>query len=380
MSINSIQKTLRLAIAAVAIIAAAPAIIFAQGETFTDCDAWTAAICGNIIDDDFESVVGFPDNPIPEPGTGRFSDPVPNPQSLVWGDVSQSFTPELVFFSGQEEMGGICSGFLFDNSFEDGADGRPIVFTPNTDVMGPLEGVCFSYFSQFPDIDIAFNAYDGDTIVASIPLPANAIDDEGIPIAATFGWRNTEGLNVTRFEFAVTSVVLGRPAGFVGDGQLAFGDGCDPPEATCFEQLGMVEADLDAFLDTLSGDDAYFAQGALDLVQYMQNDFFWEQPSQNRLSRYGGSLFIGAAYSVLYLEWVDDPEADVLIDELIAVLECIVDHEIAYAIENGGSQSFIDRAEDFALLAEIIDDDFDNEVIASLAYRIAWHNAYYATQ
>ena len=375
----SLNTTLRLAIVAVAVVAA-PAMIFAQGETFTDCDAWTAAICGNIVDDDTESLVDFEGNQIP--ATEPFGDIIPSPQSLVWGELSQAGTQGgISFFAGQEANGGICSGFIFDDANDDINEGRAIVFTPDIDALGPLEGVCFDYFVDTPGAIIVFNAFDGDTLVASIPLPATDLDDDGNFVSSVFGWQNTAGLNVTRFEFAVDGGdLIGLPAGFVGDGQLAFGDGCDPPEATCFEQLGDVEANLAALVDTLSGDDAYFAACALDCVRWMQHDCFWEQPSGNRLSRYGGSLFVGAAYTILYLEWVDDPQADVLIDDLIGVLECIVDNEIAYAIANGGSQSFIDRAEDFAELGEIIDDDFENEVVASLAYRLAWIHAYYSTQ
>ena len=94
---------------------------------------------------------------------------------------------------------------------------------------------------------------------------------------------------------------------------------------------------------------------------------------------YGGSLFIGGAYTVAYLERVDDPQSDVLIDQLLDVLECIVDREIDYAIANDGHACLLERAEDFANLAEIIDEDFDNQVVATLAYKLAWLNAYYST-
>ena len=155
-----------------------------------------------------------------------------------------------------------------------------------------------------------------------------------------------------------------------------------PEPATCFEMLTDVRIDVDALLATVDPDssDAYFLDSAAGCLEWMQDDVFWEQPSANRLSRYGGSLFVGAAYTVLYLERVDDPAADIIIDGLLDVLECIVDNEIAYAIENDGHDCFIENAEYFADLAAIIDDDFDNEFVATLAYRLAWLNAFYSTE
>jgi len=376
MSVNPTYKILRLALSAVAILAVAPTMIFAQGETFTDCDAWEAAVCGNVLDDDFESFVGFDGNPV----TSSFGG-IPTPQSLVWGEVSQEGnSPDAVSHFNSPTFP-IPRGIFIDDAASGGVNGRSAVFTPDTAALGQLEGVCFNYMTPNLDATIFFKAYDGGTLVASIPL-TNATDDDGEAIPSTFGWQNTDGLNVTRFEFTIerSATATSTPTGLVGDGQLSFGDGCEPPAVSCFDQLAAVEANLEAYVDTLSGSDAYFAQGSLNCINWMQNDCFWAQPSENRLSQYGGSMFIGAAYSVCYLEWVDTPEADALIDELVLVLECIVDHEIAYAIANGGSQCYIDRAEDYAELGEIIDEDFDNEVIATLAYRLAWLNAYYATQ
>ncbi|QEG25016.1 hypothetical protein [Mariniblastus fucicola] len=373
MSLHTFLNPFRVAATAMAVFAAAPALIFAQGETFTDCDAWAAAVCGSVLDDDFESFVDFDGNQI----SANFFGPVPSPQSLVWGEVSQDGNDPAAVSVFRSETSPFSAGTFFD----DAGDGRPAVFTPNTTALGPLEGICFKYLSTESDATVSFNAYDGETLVASIPLP-NATDAAGAAVPSTFGWQNTEGLNVTRFEFAIERSATGTvsPTGIVGDGQLSFGDGCDPSPVSCFDQLALVEASLESYVATLTDCEAYYAQGSLDCVNWMQNDCFWEQPSGNRLSRYGGSMFIGAAYAVCYLEWVDTPEADLLIDELVAVLECIVDHEIAYAIENGGSQCFIDRAEDYAELGSIIDEDFDNEVVATLAYRLAWLHAYYATQ
>ena len=164
----------------------------------------------------------------------------------------------------------------------------------------------------------------------------------------------------------------------ITDAQFVFSD-VEPPVETCFDLLTNVKLEVAALLETSEGHDAAYLQGALSCIQWSQHDCFWEQPSGDRLSIYGSSVFIGAAYTVSYLERVNDPQADVIIDDLLDVLECLVDNEIEYAIANGGRESFIERAVDFAELGEIIDDDFDNQVVATLAYKLAWVHAYYST-
>ena len=351
---------LRMAIVGVAVLSIS-SITFAQGEVFTDCDAWTAAVCGEIIDDDFESLVDLNGDLLTEDqlsfGTGN--------QVLSWASVTSPETTDLNIF---RENG-------TNNLFTDNRS--PLVFDLNADLL-PFEGFCFDYAS---DGEVTFSGFAGDTLVVTETMPATGVD---FSFVENFGWRDTEGLGITRIEISVAVTAEGETSTIVfGNGQVSFGEICDPepePEPpTCFEMLGDVKTNTQALLPSLSGDDLYFAESALDCIWWMRSDSFWEQPSGNRLTRYGGTLFVGAAYTILYLEWVDDPAADVLIDELTEVLECIVDNEILYAIENDGDQCFIDRAEDFSELGDIIDDDFDNEVIATLAYRLAWLNAFYAT-
>lgn len=150
-------------------------------------------------------------------------------------------------------------------------------------------------------------------------------------------------------------------------------------EPSCFELLADVQSEIELLLDSSSGENARKLSTALGCIEWIQEDVFWEQPSNDRLSRYGGTFFIGSALIVKYLEAVHDPQADVIIDQFLVVLECIVDNEIAFAIENGGNPNFIDRAEDLADLALLIDEELDSEFIATLAYRLAWLNAYQAT-
>jgi hypothetical protein len=251
-------------------------------------------------------------------------------------------------------------------------EGAPIAHNLNP-ALGILEGFCFRYANLSADIRV----YDGDTVVDSFTTVPGQFS---VDAPETFiCWENTNGVNVTRVEVETRSGQADvNSALFIIDGEFRFE--CDPePTATCFSQLADVQAGVAALLADADDSDAYWAEGALDCIEWMQDDIFWD-PSGDRLTQYGGTMFIGAAYTVCYLEYVDDPAADLLIDELLAVLECIVDNEIAYAIENGGNSCYIENAEHFANLGEIIDEDFDNQVVATLAYRLAWLHAYYATQ
>jgi len=130
----------------------------------------------------------------------------------------------------------------------------------------------------------------------------------------------------------------------------------------------------------LSGADAENALEAVAFLEWIDDDVFWEQPTGERLSQYGAFVFYGSAYAIRALERIDDPAAEMFVEEVLDMLEEITDYEIAYAVENDGRTRFINRAEFFADMASIIDEDIDNDFIASLAYRIAWANAYYATQ
>ena len=335
-------------------------------EVFTDCDAWADSVCGEIVDNDFQSLLDFNGEVVAGDDTFTAGDVV---QTLSWGELTFStdvFTGlTIIRINGVNLV-----------PFEVGS---PLLFTPNSDQL-PFEGVCFEYFAN---ADITFRAFDGDTVVETVTFPATSPDADGGLIdgePGIVGWQNTDGLNITSFEFELAE---GGTLGAIGAGEFSFGEICPPevPEVpTCFDQLGQVKANTEALLPELTGSDLYFAECALDCICWMQSDTFWEQPSGNRLTRYGGTMFVGAAYTIWYLECVEDSRSDVIIDELIGVLECIVDNEILYAIENGGNQCYIDRAEDFADLAEIIDDDFENEVVATLAYRLAWLNAFYATE
>ena len=358
---------------------------YAQSTVFTNSDArtdWAAAVLGTIVEDDFESLRTTDGSLFLDDAELGVISPLQNPQSLAWGDLfgpesdsPNSFVTFLSNFGGPElPPGGLTVGPNIATS-----DPAPIGFTFNNPDNGALEGFVLSIRDQLAASRLEISIFEGDKLLESFFVENLAENITGFvpedPDTYAFGWINTNNLNATRVEIAE-----------VGDGEsltlsnarFAFFDP-EPVAETCFDLLTDVRLEVAALLATSEGHDAAYLQGALSCLQWSQHDCFWEQPSGNRLSIYGSSVFIGAAYTVNYLERVNDPQADVIIDELLDVLECIVENEIDYAIANGGRESFIDRAEDFAVLGEIIDGDFDNQVVATLAYRLAWVHAYYST-
>ena len=244
---------------------------------------------------------------------------------------------------------------------------------------GQLEG-----FFIFGNPPLTITLFDGDEAVEILNPPLvtgvgilGEISGVGF-FGRPFGWTNADGINVTKIQFDEPVVfdfpVLGRL-----DVSFFPGTAPPPPAETCFDQLEDVKAATEALLATATDADAYRLQSAFDCICWIQNDAFWVQPSGDRLTSYGSNVFLGGAYTIAFLEHVSDPQADVIIDQLLDVLECLVDREIEYAIENGGRQANIDKAMDFADLGDIIDEEFENEVVASLAYRLAWLNAFYST-
>ena len=261
-------------------------------------------------------------------------------------------------------------------------DPQPLVLELDPS-LGQLEG----FFVEAGRLRVSL--FDGDTLLDNYPVSTSTTTSViGINQA---GWINTQGLNVTRIEFSrATDEDLGpsggltRASGLLGNLKAAFTPlpeppAEEPPAETCFDQLEDVKAEVEALLATATDADAYRLQSVFDCVCWIQNDAFWVQPSGDRLTSYGGNVFLGGAYTIAFLERVSDPQADVIIDQLLDVLACLVDREIEYAIENGGRQANIDKAMDFADLGDIIDDEFENEVVASLAYKLAWLNAFYST-
>ena len=400
---------------------ALPASLFAQGQIFDNCDQWAAATCGNIVgsgvvaaaNDEtvvpFESsvsYVGFPDTVYQ-----KSEQLTADGWSLGYEDANdpEGEPVSITFFEQPFEFSGVAHPFsIFVLSLDPEND-----FQLNLQLdpaAGPFQGICLDYFNSI-EADFQINLYNGSLLLETIEVDRDQPSDT----RQSFGYLNTEQLDVTRIEFRFvetgdfvldesvevdcsdidddkvpvddpdaeepedcTDVERLRMGTLLFDIQVAFCEDLPPVEATCYEQLETLVNDIGLVADASDGRDARYYNAAAACSEYMQYEAFWDDDF-DRLSRYGGSLFIGGAYTIAYLERVDDPQSDVLIDELLDVLDCIVNREIDYAIDNGGEACLIERAEDFADLADIIDEDFDNQVVATLAYKLAWLNAFYST-
>ena len=150
-----------------------------------------------------------------------------------------------------------------------------------------------------------------------------------------------------------------------------------PQVVTCFDQLTNVKIAIADLMVGAQGVELKRLQYAFDCVCIIQNPVYWE--GEDRLSRYGGNLFIGGAYTIAYLEWSGSTQVDPIIEDLLSTLNCIVDNEIAYAIANDGDSCLIENAEAYADVGDWIYEDFDLPVLTALVYRLAWLNAFYAT-
>ncbi len=350
-----------------------------QAQEIADRATFDAIVaeCGEVIQDEL-NFGGFVPN-----GEGfETGGPLPAPLifDTAWGTIDYS-----ALLIGVED-GSTPANFSLNGDVALSVFETPVSVIPDP-ANGNLEGVCIRYVSLSDTGALEVTLEDGSSIVLVLPVSQ---EFDGILTTDTieqaeFCWINDTGQSITGVELsAVREVDSDDPGSFLAFGiDLAFGDGCsevdlsEPEPATCFEQLAEVKACIDDLLVDATDSDAYFLYQAHDCVCWLQDDVFWQ--TDDRLTAYGGSFFVGAAYTIAYLEWTEDPASNEVIDKLIAVLECIVDNEIEYAIANDGHTSFIEAAEQYADLAEIIDDDFDNEVVAALAYRLSWLHAFYAT-
>ena len=369
-----------------------------QGTLFTGENArsdWSDAVSLRPIEqpieeDNFESLMTTAGGVLSSDGSLQ---DLQNPQSLPWGSISgssslafeTSFSGIYLDIDNDDGSRTVIAPYLFSlvNNVDEIVP--TVDFTFDNPDRGPLTGFLLG-FLPFGGGDIEYQITIYDDLGAPIDTFDISIGEEGSNTdmsskdfgSVSVGWINNDDRNVSRVEVASKPLSSDVAVAVVGRGQFAFLD-AEPPVETCFDQLTDVRDEVANLLTTSEGRDAAYLRGALSCIQWSQNDWFWEQPSGDRLSIYGSSVFIGAAYTVSYLKRVKDPQADVIIDDLLDVLECIVDNEIEYAIANGGRESFIERAVDFAELGEIIDGDFDNQVVATLAYKLAWVHAYYAT-
>ena len=241
------------------------------------------------------------------------------------------------------------------------------VFEPDSE-LGDVCGVCFSaFFSNGSSTNFAneqLEIFDGDTSLG-IVIPS---EDPSF-IAGP-------GQKITRIERrilfgqvnVVTDMVLAvKPAPVVEE---------DVSSQQCLANIAVEIGDLaDAATDS---EDAYALNVACAALNFAARDDFFEEDG-NRLTRYGSSVFTGAAYAISFLEYADVEGTEDIVDRILDKLEQIVDDEIDYALANGGTPKFIERAEDLAEVAQWIDEDLDNPVIATFVYKLAWVKAFFAT-
>ena len=241
------------------------------------------------------------------------------------------------------------------------------VFEPDSE-LGDVCGVCFSaLFTNGNSANFAneqLEIFDGDTSLG-IVIPS---EDPSF-IAGP-------GQKITRIERRilfgqvnlVTDMVLAvKPAPVVEE---------DVSSQQCLANIAVEIGDLaDAATDS---EDAYALNVACAALNFAARDDFFEEDG-NRLTRYGSSVFTGAAYAISFLEYADVEGTEDIVDRILDKLEQIVDDEIDYALANGGTPKFIERAEDLAEVAQWIDEDLDNPVIATFVYKLAWVKAFFAT-
>ncbi|MFK7769547.1 MAG: hypothetical protein AB8B55_20210 [Mariniblastus sp.] len=295
------------------------------GDVFDDKDLWRASVCGNVIGTDFGSVVDFAGNSLPD----DFSGEIPTPQNLSYGVVSQE--GNALGIRALSTNGSV--GFVAD--FARSVD---IDINPGLD---PVEGVCFRVLQ----LDSIYKFYDGDTLVETQVAEYDAtltFDDA----PAYWGWTNTEGLNITRIEISGTEE---SNFAIVIEGEISFGGNCSPsPE----ESLEEIIASLEAIGPT----GCYFDDLRIDLATYFLGSaanpaFFNEDGSLND----NGCLFFWYAKKATSLLSRVNGNADVdqAQMDIQAVLNSIVEGELAAAVAAGGDAYSIATAEDFLLQAEM---------------------------
>ena len=241
------------------------------------------------------------------------------------------------------------------------------VFEPDSE-LGDVCGVCFSaFFSNGSSTNFAneqLEIFDGDTSLG-IVIPS---EDPSF-IAGP-------GQKITRIE---RRILFGQ-VNLITDMVLAVKRAPvveeDVSSQQCLANIAVEIGDLaDAATDS---EDAYALNVACAALNFAARDDFFEEDG-NRLTRYGSSVFTGAAYAISFLEYADVEGTEDIVDRILDKLEQIVDDEIDYALANGGTPKFIERAEDLAEVAQWIDEDLDNPVIATFVYKLAWVKAFFAT-
>lgn len=243
-----------------------------------------------------------------------------------------------------------------DNAdFYDGATTGPIAFIP-------LESAPPVVFGIWTGSEDDGTAADGRQLGQALPV-FTILPEE-------------TGLNDDTIAFAISNVsnnhLLGLSAVLTAVG--------DEVPATNFENLEAVGDAIESLLADSTGFDEFRLNRALSFVNFSQQDQFWLQPSENRLSNLGGNALASISVATLFLRSVDDPRAEAIVDSLLDVVRGVVDAEIEFATDNGGRSRFLNRAIGWNNFADSVDERIGNPVLTSIAYRRAWLFANFSTR
>ena len=288
------------------------------------------AVNGTIVQDDFTTLINADTGMVIEQESLELLlNPQPREFGQLSGPISDSVDADSDFAavafsasSGTNEAGVSVTAIV--SLLEPDAVAQPVVFTFNNPDRGLLSGFSFSLIRPDPDApDVLISIFDGDTLLESFTVSGDAenigLDDNGFE-SFGFGFINdNEFQNITRAE--VLPIGGGDFNGvLITEAQFAFSD-VEPVAETPFEQFTNVLIGLDVLLATTdSKKDSAFLRNAIRSIERLQRDFFREQPSSDNASINANSIFQGATQAVKFLQRVNDPQADVLTDEILDAL------------------------------------------------------------
>lgn len=323
--------------------------------------------CPDLTTEDFESIDLEPFPGLPSVLVADFPDGFSTPI----GDYSTAVTAgplELFVVNVDAVDTGIGFELLVGTNF--------VAFEADTELeltlAEPATHFGFSYIAD-DNATIEFCDADGNTIaIEALPvtddLPSgNQNDIYSDEPLSFFGYAAPDGVEIASVKLS---------GGDVAFDNVAVGN-CAPVDESCFGQIEGIKDSVTALIDASTGCQRHRLEAAFDCLCIMQDPLFWE--TENRLSCYGASFFVGGAYSIAYLEYSGHSDVEPIIASVLDLLECIVENEIDYAIANDGNDCHIYFAEAFADVAETFEEELDLPVVSALAYRLAWLHAYYAT-
>ena len=331
-----------------------------SGQVVLDDRETLNVACPDLVTEDFESFALDPFPALP----GFFQGEAP--ATILNGSVD--YTDSALSLLLNVDAVDPSNGFLVTSNFMTVQDSITLTLNAPANHFG-IDHI------GFPGSSAEFFDAGGSSVgVLDLSTPANdtpnTLDDDDFSFS---GWIAPEGVTFSSIKITFGNAADGGQRGGVLDN---LSTGLCVTQDTCFDLITDVKLAVGDLLANSTGQEAYKLQGAYNCLCAIQDPVFWE--SDNRLTQYGSTFFVGAAYTVAWLEWSDNPEVAPIIVDFLDALECIVDSEIAYAIANGGNDCYIDVAEAYLDVAEYFE-ECDRPIISVLAFRLSWLYAYYST-